>query len=88
MTAAPSPGPADFAAAGARSATFADAARVAARLAATLGWSPAAFWASTPADLRLALGLDLPGDARRARRRRRPCPPEGGLPRWTNSIIW
>jgi hypothetical protein len=62
MTAAPARGDADFAAASARSATFADAARIAARLAATLGWSPAAFWASTPADLRLALGLDLPAD--------------------------
>ena len=43
-------GPADFAA----------AARVAARLAATLGWSPDQFWSSTPAELRTALGLDLP----------------------------
>ncbi|MGI4878544.1 MAG: phage tail assembly chaperone [Janthinobacterium lividum] len=24
-----------------------------------LGWSPATFWAATPADLRAALGLDL-----------------------------
>jgi len=39
--------------------TFTAAARVAARLAATLGWSPDAFWAATPAELRLALGLDL-----------------------------
>ena len=37
--------------------TFAAAARIAARLAATLGWSPDVFWASTPADLRTALGL-------------------------------
>ncbi len=39
--------------------TFTVAARAAARLAATLGWSPDAFWAATPAELRLALGLDL-----------------------------
>ena len=39
--------------------TFTAAARVAARLAATLGWSPDAFWSATPAELRLALGLDL-----------------------------
>ena len=38
--------------------TFADATRTAARLAATLGWSPEVFWASTPADLRAALGID------------------------------
>ena len=43
-------------------ATFANASRVAARLAATLGWSPNAFWAATPAELRTALGLDLPTD--------------------------
>jgi len=40
-------------------ATFAGAARTAARLAATLGWSPDVFWASTPADLRTALGVDV-----------------------------
>jgi hypothetical protein len=39
--------------------TFAAAARTAARLAATLGWSPHVFWTSTPAELRAALGLDL-----------------------------
>ncbi len=38
--------------------TFTAAARVAARLAATLNWSPDAFWSATPAELRLALGLD------------------------------
>ena len=38
---------------------FASATRAAARLAATLGWSPPVFWASTPAELRAALGLDL-----------------------------
>lgn len=41
--------------------TFAAASLIAARLAATLGWSPDAFWASTPAELRTAFGLDLPG---------------------------
>lgn len=40
-------------------ADFATAARTAARLAATLGWSPDVFWTSTPAELRAALGLDL-----------------------------
>ncbi len=40
--------------------TFADAARRAAAVAARLGWRPDDFWAATPADLRLALGLDLP----------------------------
>lgn len=39
--------------------TFAAAALVAARVAATLGWTPPVFWAATPADLRAALGLDL-----------------------------
>ncbi|KPF78399.1 hypothetical protein IP88_03875 [alpha proteobacterium AAP81b] len=39
--------------------SFVDAARRGARLAALLGWSPDAFWAATPADLRNALGLDL-----------------------------
>nr|WP_295661294.1 phage tail assembly chaperone [Polymorphobacter sp.] len=39
--------------------TFASAATTAARVAAVLGWSPATFWAATPADLRAALGLDL-----------------------------
>lgn len=47
--------------------TFAEAARVAARVAAGLGWPPELFWAATPADLRNALGLDLaaetPADA-------------------------
>jgi hypothetical protein len=38
---------------------FAAAALVAARVAATLGWSPGVFWGATPADLRAALGLDL-----------------------------
>jgi hypothetical protein len=38
---------------------FATATRTAARLAATLGWSPHVFWTSTPAELRAALGLDL-----------------------------
>ncbi len=43
---------------------FVTAACTAARLAATLGWSPDAFWSATPAELRLALGLDLaPADA-------------------------
>lgn len=37
---------------------FADAARIAARLAATLGWTPDIFWHATPAELRTALGLD------------------------------
>jgi hypothetical protein len=40
--------------------TFADAARLAAWAAARLGWRPADFWAATPAELRAALGLDLP----------------------------
>jgi hypothetical protein len=39
--------------------TFAAAALVAVRVAASLGWSPPVFWAATPADLRAALGLDL-----------------------------
>lgn len=39
--------------------TFASAAQTAARVAASLGWSPDVFWAATPADLRAALGLDL-----------------------------
>lgn len=39
--------------------TFAAAALVAARVAASIGWSPATFWSATPADLRTALGLDL-----------------------------
>ena len=47
--------------------SFAEAARVAARVAAGLGWAPEIFWAATPADLRNALGLDLaaetPADA-------------------------
>ncbi|KAB7648187.1 phage tail assembly chaperone [Polymorphobacter fuscus] len=52
----------------AEAASFCDAARVAARVAAAaLGWRPDDFWAATPADLRTALGLDLtdaaPGDA-------------------------
>ena len=42
---------------------FASATRVAARLAATLGWSPDQFWSSTPAELRTALGLELPPPA-------------------------
>lgn len=49
VAAPPAAGPVDFA----------TASRVAARLAATLGWSPAIFWTSTPAELRAALGLDL-----------------------------
>jgi hypothetical protein len=49
MTIAPAPG----------ATTFATATRTAARLAATLGWSPSVFWAATPAELRAALGLDL-----------------------------
>jgi uncharacterized phage protein (TIGR02216 family) len=41
-------------------ATFAAAARAAARLAALeLGWRPEDFWAATPQDLVTALGLDL-----------------------------
>jgi len=40
--------------------TFASVALIAARVAASLGWSPGVFWAATPADLRAALGLDLP----------------------------
>ncbi len=40
--------------------TFTAASRTAARLAATLGWSPDLFWSATPADLRTAMGLDLP----------------------------
>lgn len=40
--------------------TFAAAAIAAARAAAMLGWTPDVFWAATPADLRHALGLDLP----------------------------
>ncbi len=44
-------------------ATFAAAARTAARLATTLGWSPDVFWTSTPAELRTALGLDLAVEA-------------------------
>lgn len=40
--------------------TFAQAAVAAARIAARLGWTPGTFWAATPADLRHALGLDLP----------------------------
>jgi uncharacterized phage protein (TIGR02216 family) len=47
--------------------SFAEAARVAVRVAAGLGWSPETFWAATPADLRNALGIDLaaetPADA-------------------------
>ncbi len=39
--------------------TFASATQTAARVAASLGWSPDVFWAATPADLRTALGLDL-----------------------------
>lgn len=42
---------------------FAEAAAAAAGLAARLGWPPDIFWAATPADLRLALGL---GQARPA----------------------
>ena len=39
---------------------FADAARVAARVAACeLGWRPDEFWAATPEELRTALGLDV-----------------------------
>ncbi len=41
-------------------ADFAACARTAARLAATLGWSPDLFWSATPAELRTAAGLDLP----------------------------
>lgn len=41
-------------------ASFGTAARAAAGLAATLGWTPDIFWAATPADLRAALGLDAP----------------------------
>ena len=42
---------------------FGDAARSAARVAAALlGWAPEVFWAATPADLRNALGLDLPAE--------------------------
>ncbi len=45
-------------------ADFAGAARRGVRLAAALGWSPDEFWRATPADLRLALGLDdVPGPA-------------------------
>jgi hypothetical protein len=41
---------------------FADAARRAAHAAAlTLGWRPADFWAATPAELAMSLGLDQPG---------------------------
>ena len=43
--------------------TFAAAALIAARLAATLGWSPDVFWTSTPADLRAALGVDAAAPA-------------------------
>jgi hypothetical protein len=42
-------------------ADFATAARGAARVGAQLGWRPDDFWAATPADLRLALGLDDAG---------------------------
>ncbi len=38
--------------------SFGAAALTAARLAQSLGWSPATFWGATPADLRTALGLD------------------------------
>lgn len=44
-------------------AAFAAAAKTAARLAATLGWSPDVFWTSTPADLRAALGVDTAASA-------------------------
>ncbi len=44
--------------------SFAGAAARAVRVAAALlGWRPEDFWAATPADLRLALGLDDGGDA-------------------------
>lgn len=44
-------------------ATFAVAARLAARLAALeLGWRPDDFWTATPQDLVTALGLDLTAD--------------------------
>lgn len=42
---------------------FAEAAAAAAGLAARLGWAPDTFWAATPADLRLALGLGQAGPA-------------------------
>lgn len=38
--------------------SFGAAALTAARLAQSLGWSPAVFWAATPAELRTALGVD------------------------------
>ena len=44
------------------SGDFAAAARRAAALAARLGWRPDDFWAATPADLRLALGVAAGGD--------------------------
>ncbi|GGI92349.1 hypothetical protein GCM10007973_30680 [Polymorphobacter multimanifer] len=48
-----------FADAARRAATFADAARRAAGLAAAqLGWRPVEFWAATPAELVVALGLE------------------------------
>lgn len=43
--------------------SFAEAARVATRVAAGLGWPPEIFWAATPADLRNALGIDLAAEA-------------------------
>lgn len=44
-------------------ASFGAAALTAARLAQSLGWTPAVFWDATPADLRTALGLDAGRDA-------------------------
>ena len=40
---------------------FADAAVVAAGIAARLGWVPEVFWAATPADLRHALSVPAAG---------------------------
>jgi len=43
---------------------FADAARLAGRVAAMeLGWRPPDFWAATPEELRTALGLDVAAEA-------------------------
>ena len=57
---AAAPGGADIG----RKMRFAEAARVAARVAAIeLGWQPAVFWAATPEELRVALGLDVGSEA-------------------------
>ncbi len=42
---------------------FAGAAVLAAAVAQRLGWGPDTFWAATPADLRLALGVEPVGEA-------------------------